>query len=136
LDEAFLPHHNTFLNNNSLSLVFTETHTDTELIDLITELETMKVLGQNTNIINLLGCCSQGGDLLVIMELCEKGNLRDYLRLNRENYFYDGPPPLDAIGPLKEDQEVLTFKDLMSFAFQVARGMEYLAQKKVTIIQI
>ena len=32
------------------------------------------------NLVNLLGVCTQDGPLYVIVEYCEHGNLRDYLR--------------------------------------------------------
>lgn len=36
--------------------------TDRDLIDLIQEMEVMKLIGSHCNIINLLGCCTQGGN--------------------------------------------------------------------------
>lgn len=35
--------------------------TDRELIDLVSEMEVMKQIGQHPNIINLIGCCTQSG---------------------------------------------------------------------------
>jgi Protein tyrosine and serine/threonine kinase len=35
--------------------------TDRDLIDLIQEMEVMKLIGSHCNIINLLGCCTQAG---------------------------------------------------------------------------
>lgn len=103
------------------------------MIDLISEMETMKALGKHPNIINLLGCCTTGGKLLVIMEYAEHGSLLEFLRTNRKNYTYEDEEVEEQY--LNQDQEGkprLTFKDLMSFSYQVARGMDYLAQKKVT----
>lgn len=36
-------------------------HTDTEMTDLVSEMEVMKKIGRHKNIINLLGCCTQDG---------------------------------------------------------------------------
>jgi serine/threonine protein kinase len=108
------------------------------MIDLISEMETMKELGKHTNIINLLGVCTYGGELLVIMEFAEHGNLRDFLRNNRHQFSYERPRKysestaiaIEGMPDLDVDDNSLTFKDLMSFAYQVARGMEYLVQRK------
>lgn len=115
------------------------------MIDLISEMETMKELGKHPNIINLLGCCTAGGELLVIMEYAEHGSLLEFLRTNRDNYTYEKPKynvcSLDVIPMNPNDPETpngkhnLTFKDLMSYAYQVARGMDYLAQRKAIHIK-
>ncbi|CAK9299053.1 unnamed protein product [Gordionus sp. m RMFG-2023] len=69
-----------------------ENATDTELADLISELEVMKVIGHHKNIINLLGCCSSPeGPLYVIVEMASFGNLRDFLRKNRPASGYEIP---------------------------------------------
>lgn len=99
-----------------------EGHTDSELMDLVSEMEMMKMIGTHINIINLLGCCTQDGPLYVVVEYAAHGNLRDYLRNNRPSSGYER-----AIG---QEVDAITQKDLISFAFQVARGMEYLASKK------
>lgn len=83
----------------------------------------MKMIGTHINIINLLGCCTQDGPLYVVVEYAAHGNLRDYLRNNRPSSGYER-----AIG---QELDTITQKDLVSFAFQVARGMEYLTSKKV-----
>ena len=45
-------------------IFFPEDATDRELADLIQEMEVMKIIGRHINIINLLGCCTQGGQLI------------------------------------------------------------------------
>uniref|UniRef100_A0A671T9F5 Fibroblast growth factor receptor n=1 Tax=Sinocyclocheilus anshuiensis TaxID=1608454 RepID=A0A671T9F5_9TELE len=95
-----------------------------DLSDLISEMEMMKIIGKHKNIINLLGACTQDGPLYVIVEFASKGNLREYLRVRRPlgmEYCYN---------PDQVPVENMSIKDLVSCAYQVARGMEYLASKK------
>ncbi|XP_064125296.1 fibroblast growth factor receptor 2 isoform X6 [Loxodonta africana] len=98
--------------------------TEKDLSDLVSEMEMMKMIGKHKNIINLLGACTQDGPLFVIVEYASKGNLREYLRARRPpgmEYSYD-------INRVPEEQ--MTFKDLVSCTYQLARGMEYLASQK------
>ncbi|XP_026570647.1 fibroblast growth factor receptor 1-like isoform X1 [Pseudonaja textilis] len=98
--------------------------TEKDLSDLISEMEMMKMIGKHKNIINLLGACTQDGPLYVIVEYASKGNLREYLQARR-------PPGMEyCYNPTHVPEEQLSFKDLVSCAYQVARGMEYLASKK------
>ncbi|XP_032082757.1 fibroblast growth factor receptor 3-like isoform X5 [Thamnophis elegans] len=98
--------------------------TDKDLSDLVSEMEMMKMIGKHKNIINLLGACTQDGPLYVLVEYASKGNLREYLRARRL-------PGMDySFDTCKMPEEQLAFKDLVSCAYQVARGMEYLASQK------
>lgn len=103
-----------------------EDATDRELTDLIQEMEVMKLIGSHKNIINLLGCCTQNGPLYVVVEFAPHGNLRDFLRSRRppNSTGYEKP------GLEKSSDKPLTEKDLISFAYQIARGMEYLASRQ------
>jgi serine/threonine protein kinase len=105
-----------------------EGHTDTEMMDLVSEMEMMKMIGKHINIINLLGCCTQDGPLYVVVEYAPHGNLRDFLRQHRPSSGYE-----PAIGTDLKEKKTLTQKDLVSFAYQVARGMEYLASRRVSV---
>ncbi|KAM4745907.1 fibroblast growth factor receptor 1-A isoform 1-T1 [Anableps anableps] len=98
--------------------------TEKDLSDLISEMEMMKIIGKHKNIINLLGVCTQDGPVYVIVEYASKGNLREYLRARR-------PPGMEyCYNPDQVPVETMSIKDLVSCAYQVARGMEYLASKK------
>ncbi|KAI1898242.1 hypothetical protein AGOR_G00070320 [Albula goreensis] len=98
--------------------------TDKDLADLVSEMELMKVMDKHKNIINLLGVCTQNGPLYVLVEFASKGSLREYLRACR-------PPGMGyTFNRTSTPPDQLTFKDLLSCAYQVARGMEYLASKR------
>lgn len=98
------------------------------MTDLVSEMEIIKMVGKHINIINMLGCCTQGGPLFVLVEFAPHGNLRDFLRQHRPSSGYE-----PAIGEdIQDNRNVLTQKDLVSFAFQVARGMEYLSSRRVS----
>lgn len=47
----------------NLSLQFAEDATDQELMDLVSEMKVMKTIGKHKNIINLLGVCTQEGNV-------------------------------------------------------------------------
>lgn len=100
-----------------------EGHTDSDVASLVREMEVMKMIGKHINIINLLGCCSQEGPLYVIVEYAPHGNLKDFLKKNLAMSDYNS----------LNTSHLLTQKELTSFAYQVARGMEYLASRRVRI---
>ncbi|KAG7270990.1 hypothetical protein CRUP_014589, partial [Coryphaenoides rupestris] len=98
--------------------------TERDLRDLVSEMEMMKTIGRHKNIINLLGACTQEGPLYVVVEYASHGNLRDYLRSRRpEGQEYCTGPWRVALGEVG-------VSELVSGAYQVARGMAYLASKK------
>lgn len=104
-----------------------EGHSDQDVQALVSEMEVMKMIGKHINIINLLGCCTQNGPLFVIVEFAPHGNLRNFLKDNRMGY--------ETECSLKE-KKYFTEKELVSYAYQVARGMEYLASRRVSILFI
>uniref|UniRef100_A0A4W5P2E0 Fibroblast growth factor receptor n=1 Tax=Hucho hucho TaxID=62062 RepID=A0A4W5P2E0_9TELE len=98
--------------------------TEKDLSDLISEMEMMKMIGKHKNIINLLGACTQDGPLHVVVEYASQGNLREYLRCRR-------PVGLEYwSGPTQSPLDTLEVRELVSAAYQVARGMAYLASQK------
>ncbi|XP_060082927.1 vascular endothelial growth factor receptor 1-like [Ylistrum balloti] len=125
---------------------------------LLSELKILIHVGQHLNIVNLLGAVTKDiryGELYVIVEYAHFGNLRNYL-LKNKNTFKDVMD--DYIDPVEEKKREaakeaaaskpyyvnkalkdnsadligpsLTTKNLICWAFQTARGMEYLSSKK------
>ncbi|XP_068745558.1 fibroblast growth factor receptor 2-like [Montipora capricornis] len=96
--------------------------TENELADLLSEMDTMKEIGKHKNIINLIGACTQNGPLFVVVEFAPYGNLRQFLRDRRPSEYQQSRSSSSVPS--------LTIRDFVSFAFQIARGMEYLGTRK------
>jgi len=104
----------------------------------------MKMVGKHINIISLLGCCTKGGQVMLIVEYAKFGNLRDYLRRKRPSGHvlsgsYESPSDTDNIEQeniINDDDSTcsLTINELLLFCLQIASGMEYLHSKKVEIL--
>nr|XP_012134625.1 PREDICTED: LOW QUALITY PROTEIN: uncharacterized protein LOC100880368 [Megachile rotundata] len=95
---------------------------DREKEDLVRELEIMQQLGSHPNVVTLLGCCTEQEPHYLILEYVMYGKLLAYLRDHRTRQdFYN----------FSEDSAALTSRDLTVFGYCVARGMEYLASKKI-----
>ncbi|ELU15562.1 hypothetical protein CAPTEDRAFT_96849 [Capitella teleta] len=91
---------------------------------LLSELKVLIHIGQHLNILNLLGACTKDmhkGLLYVIVEYCRYGNLRNHLLRRRGNF----------VNTMDDDlKENSIVKHLLCYAFQIARGMEYLDSRK------
>uniref|UniRef100_A0A3Q3WI13 receptor protein-tyrosine kinase n=1 Tax=Mola mola TaxID=94237 RepID=A0A3Q3WI13_MOLML len=93
--------------------------TSSEYRALMSELKILIHIGHHLNVVNLLGACTKpGGPLMVIVEYCKHGNLSSYLKSKRGEYRYSGPNSL------------MMSMDLISYSFQVAKGMEFLSSRK------
>ncbi|KAM6986254.1 angiopoietin-1 receptor [Aplochiton taeniatus] len=92
--------------------------------DFAGELEVLCKLGQHPNIINLLGACEHRGYLYLAIEYAPHGNLLDFLRKSR---VLETDP---AFAIANGTASTLSSQQLLHFAADVARGMDYLSQKQ------
>jgi len=99
-----------------------ESANEKERKDLIQELGVMKMLDPHPNVVKLIGCCTEKDPIFVVMEYVAQGKLQDYLRKSRADKDYKN---------LHASSECLTSRDLTTFCYQAARGMDYLSSKKV-----
>lgn len=93
--------------------------------DLLAELQLLKLIPEHPNVVGLLGCCTRCDPLYVIVEYCANGDLQGFLRSSRgiyERYYKT------SFGGAVPD---LTSKMLLTFAWQVSKGMAHLSTMKV-----
>ncbi|XP_013144966.1 PREDICTED: tyrosine kinase receptor Cad96Ca isoform X2 [Papilio polytes] len=99
-----------------------ENASEKEKSDLLQELIVMKNLGTHPNVVRLIGCCTEKEPTLVIMEYVSLGKLQQFLRESRAGRHY---------GNTHAGSLFLTSRDLTHFAYQVARGMDFLSSKGI-----
>uniref|UniRef100_A0A673M618 receptor protein-tyrosine kinase n=1 Tax=Sinocyclocheilus rhinocerous TaxID=307959 RepID=A0A673M618_9TELE len=106
--------------------------TTSEYRALMSELKILIHIGHHLNVVNLLGACTKpGGPLMVIVEYCKHGNLSSYLKSKRGEYSpYKKRMSRMLCRRESSDWDHLTIEDLISYSFQVAKGMEFLASRK------
>lgn len=95
-----------------------------ELIALLSEFQLLQDVS-HPNVIKLIGASTEGDCPFLVLEYAMYGSLRSYLRLSRK---------LDTC---EVDNEVgiepVTVKDILSFAWQICKGMNYLTEIKVSL---
>ncbi|XP_018422112.1 PREDICTED: tyrosine-protein kinase receptor Tie-1 isoform X1 [Nanorana parkeri] len=92
--------------------------------DFSGELEVLCKLGHHPNIINLLGACENRGYLYIATEYAPFGNLLDFLRKSR---VLETDP---AFAKEHGTASTLSSQQLLQFASDVAKGMQYLSEKQ------
>lgn len=92
--------------------------------DFAGELEVLCKLGHHPNIINLLGACENRGYLYIAIEYAPYGNLLDFLRKSR---VLETDP---AFAREHGTASTLSSRQLLRFASDAAKGMQYLSEKQ------
>ncbi|XP_028844947.1 proto-oncogene tyrosine-protein kinase receptor Ret isoform X2 [Denticeps clupeoides] len=109
-----------------------ENASHSELRDLLSEFTLLKQVN-HPHVIKMYGACSQDGPLYLIVEYAKYGSLRNFLRESRKvRPSYMGSDANRNSSYLENpDERALTMGDLISFAWQISRGMQYLAEMKL-----
>ena len=93
---------------------------------LLCEIKILTSLDLNLNLVNLLGSCTSNlhnGDLYALLEFCPHGNLKDFL-INHRADFYSSVINNIAVNNLDD-------RLFLKWAHSIAKGMEYLYNKKI-----
>ncbi|XP_043254467.1 proto-oncogene tyrosine-protein kinase receptor Ret isoform X1 [Colletes gigas] len=110
-----------------------------ELADLLSEYQLLKE-AQHPNVIKLLGACTTpGAPVYLIIEFAEFGSLRNYLRRSRHLESEGRSGGCASLSNLAEESRdtdatstyTVTSRDILSFAWQISKGMAYLADIKL-----
>jgi serine/threonine protein kinase len=135
--------------------------TDQDTADFMQEVQLMMSVGSHVNVIRVIGCCFDiHGCLQVVMEYATHGNLRTFLHCHRPDQMspgtirhadcsprthtgslmpmlsYMNTSPVRPAATPPSDADVvhnvpLSEARLLSFAVQVAAGLEFLASQKI-----
>ncbi|KAH8269288.1 hypothetical protein KR018_001303 [Drosophila ironensis] len=94
-----------------------------EYMALLSEFQLLQEVS-HPNVIKLLGACTQSSEApLLIIEYARYGSLRSYLRLSRKIEFA-GVDFADGVEPVSA-------KMMLTFAWQICKGMAYLTELKL-----
>ena len=112
-----------------LFVYFTDNNSSPEEVKvLIEEMDLMRDLGIHPNVVNVLGVCTVGDPVYLLMDYFAHGDSLGFLRATRghtEHY------TVSAGTETKVPQCSVQPQDLLSLASQVANGMIFLEEKKV-----
>ena len=96
---------------------------ETELENMISEIKIMSNIPPHINIVSMIASCSsqflEHGDLWLLLEFCQQGDLKQFLMKNKE-----------AILSGAED-DLLNSRCLVTWTYQIASGMQFLAQNQI-----
>ena len=81
---------------------------------LLAEMSIMRLVEPHENVVRLLGCCVDSDPYYVILEYLPGGNLQDFLR---------------RMGATSQRSIPLDSSDLVHYGYQVAVGMNHLANR-------
>nr|XP_047129990.1 fibroblast growth factor receptor 2-like isoform X2 [Hydra vulgaris] len=144
-------------NVNVAVKVLKEGANDSQVYDFYGEINLMKEIKYNKNIVNMIGCSTIQKPFFLIVEYMQNGDLLNFMRNRRNklcvskidgessmNFIYTASyqqyletadvKPINSRVPNNnslDSNEAITPDDLLSFAWQIASGMEYLSSIKL-----
>lgn len=93
-----------------------------ELLALLSEYQLLQEVS-HPNVIQLLGVCTQGNSPFLILEYAQYGSVRSHVRHSRKLESECIEPP--------NGEKLVSVRDVLSFAWQICKGMSYLTEIKV-----
>ena len=94
----------------------------------VAEIKMMRMLDFHCNLVNMIGIHTQGvlekGEALMILEYCNEKDLLTLLSRNKKQI-------TKSLNTVSESDQLFHSRLLVTLAVQIARGMEYLASKRI-----
>ncbi|XP_046849314.1 angiopoietin-1 receptor-like isoform X2 [Xenia sp. Carnegie-2017] len=115
-------------NNNDIPVAIKTLRANrgqSDWFDLMREFEILQHLNitGHENVVKLYGACAQEVPIMLVMEYCKNGNLKDFL-INSQMY-------PDSDESYTNIYSKLTERQLLTFAVEICKGMIYLDEQKV-----
>ena len=96
---------------------------DNDLMDLLQEIKIMSYVQPHLNLVSMIGSCKcdleTSGDLWLLIEFCQHGDLKNFLA-KKEAIILEG-----------DQKDPINSRCLIKWAYDVAKGMEYLSENKI-----
>ncbi|XP_019616545.1 PREDICTED: fibroblast growth factor receptor 4-like [Branchiostoma belcheri] len=86
------------------------------------ELDVLEMLGSHPNVVSFLGCCTDEEPFYLLLEYVSGGSLQSNLRASRTQQTYNN---------LHGGSKSLSSRVLTKFAWDVAKGMNFLSSRKI-----
>ena len=97
--------------------------TDNDLMDLLHEIKIMSYVQPHINLVSMIGSCKcdleTNGDLWLLIEFCQYGDLKNYL-IKNEAAIING-----------NFNDPINSRCLLKWAYDVAKGMNYLSENRI-----
>ena len=94
-----------------------------DIINLLSEIKLMSHISPHPNLVNMIGSCTtdlqENGDLWLLIEFCEFGDFKQYLQDNKTELLTNSL------------NRTLNSRCLIMWSYEIAKGMEYLAENKI-----
>ena len=125
---------------NSTTSVAIKTVNDAGDIDsvrsILCEIKIMSQIELNMNLVNMVACCTsqfiRSGEIWLLMEYCQLGDMKSYLIDNRTKLLADGRKnSRGSWAPTGIMAEPVGNRILLQWAYDVAMGMKYLARHRI-----
>ena len=95
---------------------------------LLSEIKILSHVSLHCNLVSMVGVCTttaqMDGKIFVLLEFCDKGDLKDFLIQNRKQF-------IDSFTTTRSLSNPIHSRLLIQWAYDISMGMEYLAEKRI-----